>query len=117
LYDQPLNVIQSYIKGKWRLQYIYGGLLAKKHIDSYNSYLILSSDHITRGNDSTGVIVDTTIVWVRAKVWGNDSTYLLSYSWRGYNWPEYYIIDQIKDDTLIIKDYVDDGFNYYYTKF
>ncbi|HEY4789613.1 MAG TPA: hypothetical protein VIH57_26365, partial [Bacteroidales bacterium] len=51
LHDKPLPVIQSYIKGKWKLQYVYGGPVAQKIIDTHNSYLILSPDHIIAGND------------------------------------------------------------------
>lgn len=117
LHDKPLTVIQLYIKGKWKLQYSYGGLITKKNIDTHNSYLTLSPDHITVENDAFGAVVDTNIVWVRDKAGFNDSTYLLSYTRSGYPSPEYYIVDQIKQDTLILIDYnVSDGFYYYYTK-
>jgi hypothetical protein len=117
LWDKPLSVIQSYIKGKWMLQYAYGGLSTHKYFDLHNSYMILSPNHIVLGNDSLRVVVDTTILWVRTDIGSNDFTYLLSYSWSGYLWPEYYIVNQIKNDTLIIRDYENDGFDYYYTKY
>jgi hypothetical protein len=115
LRDKPLSIIQGYIVGEWDLNYAYGGIFTHKAIDQENSYMILSPDHIIIGN-MYGISVDTTIVWVRAKTLFGDSTYLLSYSWSGYLWPEYRIVDQIKSDTLIIKDNGDDGFAYYYTK-
>jgi len=37
-------------------QYTYGGLSAHKYIDTYNSYMILSPEHIIIGNESTGVV-------------------------------------------------------------
>ena len=117
LYDKPLETIQLYIQGKWKLQYAYGGLSTHKYIDRYNSYMILSSDHIIIGNDSTGIVVDTNITWVRAEIGYTDSTYLLSYSWKGYLWPEHYVVDQIKCDTLMIREYVSDSYTYYYTKY
>lgn len=117
LYDKQLSTIQYYITGKWMLHYSYGGILAHKIKDTHNSYLHLSPNHIIAGNDSLGVVVDTSIIWVRVKLAGNDSTYLLSYYWRGYIFPEHFIVNQIKNDTLIISDYGSDGFKYYYTKY
>lgn len=116
LRDKPLPLIKNCIKGKWKLQYVYGGLITHKYIDTYNSYMILSPDHIIMGNDSIGVFVDTTIIWVRTDIGSNDFTYLLRYSRSNYPFPINYIIDQIKNDTLIIREYLDDGFDYYYTK-
>lgn len=116
LHDQPLSVIQSYIEGKWKLQYSFGGLIASKYIDKNNSYMILRPEHIIIGNDSKGVVVDTNIVWIRTDIGTNDTTYLLSYSLTDTSTPEYYIVNQIKNDTLIIREYVNDGYSYYYTK-
>ena len=79
--------------------------------------MILSPEHIIIGNDSTGVVVDSSIIWIKTYIGSNDYTYLLSYSWSGYLWPEHEIIDQIKNDTLIVRDYVSDGYSYYYTKY
>lgn len=112
LYDKPLFFIQAYIKGKWKLQYSYGGESVMKIVDKNNSYLYLSPNHITIGNDSLGIIVNTTINWVK-----NDFTYLLSYKWAGFPWPEYKIVEQIKNDTLVIRDDMSDGFKHYYTKY
>jgi len=79
--------------------------------------MIISPDHIIIGNDSTGVIVDSSIIWVKTDIGSNDYTYLLSYTWSGYLWPEHEIVKQIKNDTLIIRDYVSDGYDNYYTKY
>jgi len=117
LYNQPLSTIKKYISGKWKLQYSYGGLSVHKYIEKHNSYMILSPDHIIIGNDSTGVIVDSSIIWVKTDIGSNDYTYLLSYTWSGYLWPEHEIVKQIKNDTLIVRDYVSDGYDYYYTKY
>ena len=112
LHDKPLPVIQKYITGKWRLQYAFGGLWAHKVINTNNSYMILSPDHITKGNDS-GIIVDTTLVWVKTEIGTNDFTYLFSYPPSSIS----YIVDQIKNDTLVITQYLSDGFTFYYTKY
>ena len=117
LWDKPLSVIQSYSAGNWKLQYAYGGLCVQKSIATNNSYMIITPKHITIGNDSTGVVVDSDISWVKTDIGSNEFTYLLSYSWSGYLWPEYNIIEQIKNDTLVIREYIDDGLRYYYTKY
>lgn len=117
LYNKPLKTIQRYTQGKWKLQYSYGGLWAHKSIDTNNSYMIISPDHIIIGNNSSGVLVDTTIVWVKTETPIKEITYLLGFSWSGNLLPEYLFIDQIKNDTLIINDCKDDGFTHYYTKY
>jgi hypothetical protein len=79
--------------------------------------MILCPNHIILGNDTQGVVVDTNIVWVRSDIGSNDFTYLLSFTWSGYPWPWYYIVSEIKNDTLIIRDDIDDGYSYYYFKY
>ena len=117
LYNQPLSTIQKYIQGKWKLQYSYGGLIIHKYIDTQNSYMVLSSNHITMGNDYTGVVVDSPIIWEKTNIDSNNSTYLLGFSWSGNSYTEYRIVDEIKNDTLIIRYYGSDGYDYYYTKY
>jgi hypothetical protein len=112
LYNQPLPIIKKYIHGKWKLQYSYGGLSAHKYIATNNSYMIINSDHLIKGNDE-GVFLDTSIVWEREKDIYNETTYLMGYSLGGI----YQIIDRIENDTLIIKEDCFDGYDYYYTKY
>jgi len=117
LYNQPLPIIQKYIQGKWKLQYSYGGLATHKYIDTHNSYMILNSNRIIIGNDSTEV-VNSTIVWEKTDIGSNEFTYLLNFNSYGNLSTESQIVDQIKNDTLITRDYyVSDGFSYYYTKY
>lgn len=113
LFDKPLPVIQSYVDGKWKLQYSKGGICGTcvwpvKH----NPYLTLSSDRFVFENDSAGVIVDAPIVWKRVP-WGSDSTYLLSYKYTS----GYFFVEGINNDTLTLRDYASDPFYYYYTRF
>ena len=83
----------------------------------HNSFLILKADHIVLGNDSTGVVVNTNIIWTRAKDIFNDSTYLLGYYYTlGYAFPYYYVVDRIYNDTLILIDNAYDPLYYYYVK-
>jgi hypothetical protein len=118
LYDKPLNVIQGYTKGKWKLQYEKGGFCGSCYYPStYNSYMILTSNRIVIGNDSLGVIVDTTVIW-KKEPWGTNFTYLLSYRYSpGYAFPYYYFMNEIKNDTLILSDYASDPVYRYFTKF
>ncbi len=111
LYDKPLSVIQKYITGKWKLQYAFGGLWAHKVINTDNSYMILSPNHIIKGNDSRGVFVDSRIEWINKY-----DTYLLNYSYsEGVHFA--YIIERIKNDTLMLTEDAGDGFTYFYTKY
>jgi hypothetical protein len=106
LYDKPLSLIQSCINGKWRLQYSSGGLSYRKVIAKHNYYMVLSPDHITLGNDSLGVFVDAKVNWSLI-----NSAYRFSYG-------SYYKTPiEIKNDTLVIIDYLDDGFRSCYTKY
>ena len=99
LWDKPLFEIQSYITGNWKMQYSIGGISVHKEIEKNNSYMLLKPDHIVIGNDPVGIVVDTSIVWVKTDIGTNEFTYLLSYSWSGYLWPEHYVVEQIKNDT------------------
>jgi len=119
LWNKSLPIIQSYIKGHWKLQYTEGGFAAGTVFDKYNSYMILNSDSIILGNDPLGIYVDTSIVWLRSKNMFNDSTFLLSYSdykYSGYPYPERYTVYEIKNDTLLLVHDVLDGYYYYYSK-
>lgn len=110
LYDQPLSVIQKYITGNWKLQYQIGGIAGSKYVDTHNSYMNLTPGHIIIGNDLNGVFVDSSIKWTNKY-----NSYLLDYSYsEGVHFA--YIIERIKNDTLIITDDLGDGFTYYYTK-
>lgn len=116
LYDQPLSVIQKYISGNWKLQYQIGGIAGSKYIDSHNSYMSLTPDHIIFGDDLQGVIIDTTIVW-KQDLNGINETYLMGIPHPGWSTPMYFIVNEIKNDTLIIIDYnIIDGYTHYYTK-
>ncbi len=112
LSDKPLSVIQKYITGDWKLQYQIGGIAGGKYLDESNSYMILSPNHITKGDDSKGVFVDEDIDWIKTEIGTNEFTYLMSYPPS----PISYIVIGIKTDTLVIRDYLSDGFTYYYTK-
>ena len=118
LYDKPLAVIQSYSLGKWKLQYTDGGIVYQKYIATHNSYMNLSQNRIQFGNDSIGVTLDTALVWKQTTS-GTGNLYLLEYynNIIGYTLPNYSLIIEIKNDTLVLRDYTSDPFFYHYTKF
>lgn len=119
LHDKPLSTIQTYIEGKWKLNYTKGGLCGTCVWPVHNSpYTIFSANKIVFGNDSSGVILDTTIIWKKAKGIFYDSTYLLTYYYpAGYGpFSIAYIVDGIYSDTLKLIDDASDPLYYYYTK-
>ncbi len=111
LYNKPLSIIQQYITGDWNLQYAVGGIAGGKYVDTTHTYWNLTPNHIIAGNDISGIYVDTTIIWT-PRILHGEKTYLLSYP----SAPFYYIVVRIKHDTLIIRDYADDGYAYFFTK-
>lgn len=82
LYNKSLSTIQSYIQGKWTLQYVKGGICGtcKPQVKN-NPYMLINSNRIIFGNDSAGVVLDTTIYWIKEKdiFHPSDSTFLLTY--------------------------------------
>jgi len=118
LHDKPLSTIQSYIAGKWNLKYVRGGVVYRTYPAKYNEYMTLSTKRSVFGNDSTGVVLDTEIIWKREQGIFYDSTYLLTYYYpAGYGpFPIAYIVDGIYDDTLKLIDNASDPFYYYYIK-
>ncbi len=110
LFGKPLPVIQEYITGTWNLQYSAGGLAYHKVVDTANTFWILTPTHISAFNNS-GVYVNTQLIWTPATLY-NEKAYLFSYNGS----PLHYIVEQIKNDTLIIREYADDGFTYYFSK-
>ncbi|MFI5123670.1 MAG: hypothetical protein ACHQDF_00010 [Chitinophagales bacterium] len=117
LYDKPLSTIQSYTKGKWVMIYLQGGFSGGRLEADPGNYLILSPERIVFGNDATGVILDTTITWSRAR-FGSDSTYLLDYlSSPDFPLVRAKVVDRIFNDTLILSDYSSsEPYYYHYIK-
>src|SRR5690554_386397 len=56
LHNKKLSIIQNYTTGNWKLQYAYGGLSAHKVVDTHNSYMDLTPEHIIMGNDLYGIV-------------------------------------------------------------
>lgn len=111
LFDKPLPIIQQNITGTRNLQYKAGGFAYRKYVDTLNTFWNLSPNHILAYNDISGAYINANIIWIPKRIY-NEKTYLLSYQGSSI----YYIMNQIKNDTLIIREYVDDGYTYYFTK-
>ena len=97
LYNQPLKTIQSFIQGKWKLQYEKGGICAicindfkkTEYLLEFNSYSEIKQTY------NNTIFTDTTIIWKKdVRVYNNgDSTFIKNfYDKRGY--PSNYIVDK-----------------------
>ena len=117
LYDKPLNVIQQYITGNWKMIYTDGGFVAiKQYYDSVYWQLSSTSIKVTYPQDKGGVVInDNNINWKRYPIGGVDSSYIL----------ECYDVDsilrdfammKIYNDTLIMHENAVDGYYYHLIK-
>jgi hypothetical protein len=117
LYNQPLDTIQHYILGKWKLVYTgrEGCSGCKYYCNSCFIEFTSTNRVLVPRNDGT-FTVDTTIEWIRdIGTYINDSTYLMKfYNKDGY--PYTYVIDRIYYDTLEYHDYGSDPFFYHNIK-
>ena len=118
LYNQPLNVIQKFITGNWKLIYTDGGFVATKmYYDS--TFWQLSTTKIIQISpfNAGGVFIDTTITWVRemGTYTNGNYTYILHcFDRRNYEYE--YAIMQMYNDTLIIHENGIDGLYYHFIK-
>jgi len=109
LYNQPLNVIKVNINGSWRLCYVKGGYCAVCPPRIYPHVFFDFLDHdqvIVR--DSNLVWADTKINWMYLKDTFGDYTNTLNFISKD-SIPESYIVDRIKNDTLLL---LDNAFDY-----
>ncbi len=120
LYNKPLRVIKAYIKGTWKFVYAKGGYCGTcvfagsvKH----PLYMTITGKKIIFQSDSLGIVTDTLIYWKKAEYPSNQTTYLLTYHYSpGYAFPLAYIVDRIKNDSLILEDYASDPMYYIYSR-
>ena len=112
LYDKPLWVIQSYIQGKWKLQYIEGGLAYRKiYIDTANESINLSPSQILFLKNNI-LLLDTSLTWSYAN-------YVNAYvmNWSDRTGTSYFReAEEIRNDTLILYDTYADGYFYGYIR-
>lgn len=116
LFNKPLATIQSYIQGKWKLEYGKGGICGSCVQYFSNSYYTFSPGHILIATNSV-VYTDTTITWIRdlGVYTGGDSTFIMNfYDKRLY--PYDYVIDGIFNDSLQLHDNGSDPVYYHFSK-
>ena len=114
LYNQPLNVIQEYINGKWNLIYTSGGITGININYDSTTWTFINGNRIYETTHNT-VLIDTTIKWNWSNIGSTDYSYTLHYfDNRGY--PYDYIVLKMYNDTLILCDNATDGFFYHLVK-
>ena len=130
LYEQPLPMIQKCVQGEWKLQYTTGGFYYRKTIDTLGSYMHLTKNHITMGNN-TGITTDSPIKWVNEEnsSVGGKRAHLLTFNHFIYISEQDGVIYekrlmynslipyQIKNDTLAMWEGCCDSYMWYYTKY
>lgn len=119
LYDKPLATIQSYAKGKWKLNYAYGGLtgnIKQNYSNTYMEFKFAQIDSFYYTENGT-IKINSPIEWRRIKdFFGRvDSTYFMGFHYNG-NRPYGYSFRNIQNDTLIIEENAPDGFAYWLTR-
>ena len=120
LYNKPLGTTQSYIQGKWKLEYEMGGICAscKNYFNNVNYLWQFSSGNKIKQTYNDTVFTDTTITWIRDLGFyiNGDSTFVMNfYDNRGC--PYNYVVDGIFNDSLQLHDnYTADPVYYHFSK-
>lgn len=113
LYNKPLSVIQSYLRGKWKCLYGKGGFIANniQHFDSFY-WTFLNHNKIVQVADGD-TVSNTTIQWGwdRGTYTNGDSTFTMKFSGNIYE------VNRLVNDTLILNDHADDAVLYYFIRF
>ena len=117
LHNQPLNTIQKYIQGKWRVAYAKGGISSnyKEYCDDYSVEFTSTNKIISKSFAKTDGAV--TIQWAReiGTYTNGEQTYLMEFSDKqGVPWV--YVVDRIDHDTLIYHDNSVDAVFYHCVK-
>jgi len=129
LYEKPLPVIQEAVQGKWKLQYITGGLWFQKFDAPDDIYIYLTKNRIIMGS-GTEVTTDSPIIWKWTKDFfgGGSQGYLLTYNHvisiseqDGVIYKKVPIYNslvpfQIQNDTLVLAEVCCDGYLFCYTR-
>lgn len=117
LYNQPLKTIQSYIQGKWKLQYGKGGIcsICVQYYDS--SFWKFNYNNKIQISNNGSLNTDTTINWIKdvAPYTNGDSTFIMSF-FDKLGYPANYVVDKIINDTLILHETAVDAVFYHFTK-
>jgi hypothetical protein len=119
LYNKPLATIQSYIRGKWKLEYVKGGFIANyiKYFNNDNYIWQFNSNNKIKQTYNDTAFADTTIMWVRdlGMYTGPDPIFIMKfYDKRGY--PYNYVVDGIFNDSLQLHDNAYDPQYFHFSK-
>jgi hypothetical protein len=114
LWDKPLETIQHYIQGKWKLIYGKGGICGTCVFPCDNCTVEFTSDNRFISKSFVITSDTTTIRWIwdKGSYLGGDSTFVMTFRDK-YGVPGSYVIEQIKDDILIYYDNASDPMFYH----
>ena len=120
LFGQPLPVIKKCMEGEWKLIRITSGWDGDR-VARDGEYMNLTNGRIIIGSNTHGVETDSPSTWEKIeKYYGNLDAYILVYNVR--NGPksiragDYLFPVHIKNDTLVVNDFIADGCWLFYTK-
>ncbi len=117
LYDKPLDTIKSYVSGKWKLEYTYGGYVANLRSNYHDKDYIWQMDNGSRIKQwyLGHLITDTTIEWYKYAFGNGDEIFVMKfYEKRMY--PYNYFVIGIVEDSLVIEDFGSDPASYHFSK-
>ena len=113
------DAIQAFIQGKWKLEYVQGGIanVIRSFHNENVTWQFYSGNRITV-NYNGAIYTDTTISWSRSTNrglgTGTDLAYIMSFYENGGN--NIKVVDGIINDSLILHDNADDGQYYHFSK-
>jgi hypothetical protein len=99
LYNQPLEVIQKYIQGRWKFIYSKGGFSENITFYCDSCYEVFTSDnrHLFQINDGP-YLENYPITWTKG-IYDVDSIWIMNIGLSRF------VVDKIYYDTLIYHDY------------
>lgn len=117
LYDKPIDTIKHYIQGNWKLHYGKGGIIANMVQYFENTYWEFHFDDQDRIKQTynSNIVADTTIQWYSETDGYTGLTHIMKFFDKS-EVPWNYVVVEIRNDTLIIKDFGDDSMFYHFTK-
>jgi len=117
LYNQPLETIQKYIQGKWKVVYGKGGISSNEIQYCKDCSVEFTSTNKIISNSFAITDGAVTIQWTKEKgtYTNGEDTYTMKF-YDKYNYPWVYVVDRIYKDTLIYHDNSDDAVFYYCVK-
>jgi hypothetical protein len=105
--EQPLSVVKSYVSGRWKFIYAYGGFTGNYRYDYVNAYLEFYGDSIVQRSHDT-IAIATKIEWKTITDIRGKQAYYMQFKGGGG-----YVVDEIKNGELILFDNAYDGMAHY----